>query len=70
MSRNPKHYADLLEMVAKNLRQGCGNHGCRVNPPKGQATNASCKCRPSSVAGYLMTMAIDLEQITYWEVEV
>jgi hypothetical protein len=24
--------------------RGCGNHGCRVTKPKGQATNGPCRC--------------------------
>lgn len=68
MSKKPSHYAELLEMVAKRLRNGCGNGGCSINPPEGQATNATCSCRPQKFSSYLMTMAIDLDQIDKWEV--
>lgn len=67
MSKNPKHYAELLEVVARRLRNGCGNGGCRVNPPKGQATNATCQCNPRKVASFLLTMSIDLEEAGEWE---
>jgi len=33
-----------LESMAKQMRHGCGNHGCLINPPKGQATNMICDC--------------------------
>ena len=25
--------------------KGCGNHGCRVEEPKGIATNGRCRCQ-------------------------
>ena len=33
-----------LESMARQMRFGCGNHGCRINPTKGQATNTICDC--------------------------
>jgi hypothetical protein len=30
---------------------GCGNHGCLIDPPKGQGTNAGCQCLSSPITG-------------------
>jgi hypothetical protein len=42
--------AEWLDQVARRLRTGCRNHGCVVNPPAGQATNAGCTCDPYSIS--------------------
>lgn len=49
--------AELLNLVDKRLRHGCGNHGCSVKPPKGMGTNAVCKCDPASIARMLRSFA-------------
>lgn len=34
-----------LKFIEDRIRNGCGNHGCRILKPTGQGTNASCSCR-------------------------
>ena len=42
-----KHRTDKAEKACEEMRiliNGCGNHGCFINPPKGMATNGPCEC--------------------------
>ena len=41
--------AESLDAVTRQLRNGCGNHGCVINPPKGVGTNAICRCRKEAI---------------------
>ena len=41
---------DGLEGIIRQLTHGCGNHGCRINPPTGMGTNAICSCTPKKMA--------------------
>jgi len=54
--------ADLLTGVSLQLSLGCGNHGCRINPPKGMGTNAGCQCTPQRIAKDLLQIAILIEE--------
>lgn len=51
-----------LEDICKRLKYGCGNGGCRINPPKGQQTNMICQCRPTAFSKWLLTLAIEAEE--------
>lgn len=54
--------------LAKRLTFGCGNHGCIINPPKGQGTNMICKCTPKNFASQFMGLAIECEKMgNEWE---
>jgi hypothetical protein len=55
-----------LEMLLKQMKYGCGNHGCVIRPPKGMGTNSICRCYPSYVSHDLrelsnLVLRIDLE---------
>lgn len=43
-------------------KYGCSNHGCRINPPKGMGTNATCQCIPRSFSEHLLWLACELEK--------
>jgi hypothetical protein len=36
---------------------GCGNHGCRIDPPKGMGTNSTCQCTPHEFSETLLHLA-------------
>lgn len=60
MSENEFTIKDLLYsvgMLAKRLEHGCGNHGCRIKPPKGMGTNAGCRCTPEVISTELLHLA-------------
>jgi hypothetical protein len=50
-----------LECIVRFYRDGCGNHGCRVKKPTGQATNGPCLCKPRLIARALRDAAKLLE---------
>jgi hypothetical protein len=59
-SVNPELYRELaaeLWGIERQMTRGCGNHGCRVQKPTGQATNASCDCGPRKLARRLRDIA-------------
>ena len=50
-----------LENIYNWAENGCGNHGCVINPPKDIGTNASCQCSPQSFADALFYLSVQLE---------
>jgi hypothetical protein len=52
-----------VERLDERLFYGCGNHGCRVNPPTGLATNGACNCTPKEFSMVLLEIAIRLDQM-------
>ncbi len=34
----------VVRAIRMQMRQGCGDHGCEFNPPKGMGTNGGCRC--------------------------
>lgn len=58
---------DLAVLLLK-LEHGCGNGGCRIKKPIGQATNMVCQCTPNRFAKALLNIAADAEKQGYeWE---
>lgn len=52
-----------VENLARRLKYGCGNHGCRINPPKGMGTNSICQCTPLKISRALLELAERAEQM-------
>jgi len=50
-----------LEYLSKWAKEGCLNHGCRINPPKGMGTNSSCACTPRAFSEHLLWLSRKLE---------
>lgn len=46
-----------LTRLQIQLKHGCGNHNCCINTPKGQGTNAICKCYPEDIAKQLKRLS-------------
>lgn len=49
-----------LEHMVDQLKNGCGNHGCIIKRPSGQATNGACKCASRNIATKLQRLAASL----------
>lgn len=49
-----------VERLSRWAQFGCGNHGCKINPPKGQATNGTCRCSPYNLSESLLWLAAEL----------
>lgn len=54
-----------LHAISMQLVLGCGNYGCRIFKPKGQATNASCGCSRKLIARELIDLS---EEIDYLDI--
>lgn len=54
---------ESLEFMINNLKYGCGNHGCLINPPKGQGTNMICHCDPLNISKKLLKIALAVERM-------
>lgn len=54
--------ANYTRGLANHLEYGCGNHGCVINPPKGQGTNCSCRCEPKRLIENFLWVAEELEK--------
>lgn len=55
--------SESIDRLARLLKYGCGNHGCRIKPPKGMGTNAVCKCNPHRISRLLLDLAALTEQM-------
>ena len=55
--------SESVERLARRLKYGCGNHGCRINPPKGMGTNAVCRCSPREISKLLLDLAALTEEM-------
>lgn len=55
--------SESVERLARRLKHGCGNHGCRINPPKGMGTNVVCNCSPREIAKLLLDLAVITEEM-------
>lgn len=62
-----KDFQKSLAVLNNQVQYGCGNHGCRINPPKGMATNSSCNCCPNSLARILTNLAAELKGKYSWD---
>lgn len=62
-SFNLGHLRDSVERLLNQLKWGCGNHGCRINPPKGVGTNAICRCYPRDISRTLFNLSLLTEKI-------
>lgn len=56
------HAKGALCNVLYRMNWGCGNHGCRIAKPKGQATNGSCQCSPKQFIRDLLDVAEMIER--------
>lgn len=58
-----------IQILHNKAQYGCGNHGCNINPPKGQGTNATCTCYPNQIARQLRRLAdtIDFRAGESWQ---
>jgi hypothetical protein len=52
-----------IKQLDRQLTYGCGNHGCRIKPPVGMGTNASCRCTPIEMANRLLNLSLFLEEM-------
>ena len=52
-----------IKQLDRQLTYGCGNHGCRIKPPVGMGTNASCRCTPIDMANRLLNLSLFLEEM-------
>lgn len=48
-------------MTIEELMEGCGNHGCIIKKPEGQATNGRCRCVSTTTIHLLMAEVERLE---------
>lgn len=46
---NRLNFIAYFTSIADRLQNGCGNHGCVINPPTGMGTNSGCKCAPKCI---------------------
>jgi len=46
------------------MTHGCGNHGCVLVRPTGQATNGPCRCYPRHLAARLLEIAENVERLS------
>jgi hypothetical protein len=53
----------MLGDLHRRTLLGCGNHGCIIRAPVGQATNAGCKCYPDRIARELRRLAKHVEDM-------
>ena len=67
MKRSDLHHK--LTALAKQLIDGCGNHGCVIKAPTGMATNGPCNCRPRTVGRYMFHISSALQELSTWEPE-
>lgn len=51
-----------LERTLKQTQHGCGNHRCKIKPPKGQGTNSVCQCDPTYFAKYFQLLADECKE--------
>jgi hypothetical protein len=61
-----------MKRLNDTAQHGCGNHGCKINPPKGQGTNGGCSCTPYNFSESLLWLAAELVpdgKYTRWTVE-
>lgn len=58
-----ENLSESVDRLSARLKHGCGNHGCRINPPKGMGTNATCKCSPREIARLLLDLAALTEEM-------
>lgn len=64
--KRPYALGDLKSDVmglAHRLQHGCGNHGCRINAPRGMGTNSICQCTPLKVSRVLLELAEQAEKM-------
>ena len=52
-----------VEYLARRLKYGCGNGGCKINPPTGMHTNMICDCTPSKFASQFLGLSLELEEM-------
>lgn len=55
-------YREELKDLAYQADSGCGNHGCCIAKPSGQATNGGCICYPHRIARRLRQLADAIER--------
>lgn len=68
MSLPPYTLADYRKSIEDAYRQslhGCGNGGCLIKPPKGQHTNAGCRCSSRDIARNLRRIADAVDRAPY-----
>lgn len=56
-------FKEEIESLYERSIFGCGNSGCTILKPIGQATNSGCTCTPRRIARKLLNMAIELEKL-------
>lgn len=52
-----------VQILANQLKNGCGNRGCVIKSPKGMATNGGCKCTPRQITNSLLNIACNIEKM-------
>lgn len=51
-----------LERLCRWANHGCGDGSCQIQKPKGQQTNASCRCHPKEFAERLLYLACEVDK--------
>lgn len=54
-----------LQSIVSRLENGCGNSGCRIKPPIGQAPNGPCRCGIVTLSTELYWLANEILELEY-----